>query len=548
MSSVENKKRDRETIEEKETELLSAQEISKISETVREITNPSDATLNENLTINNEFAETLFGTSNTFGFSGTSSSSSSGNETVAKKPFISASPTLCYVPSEVISEPRTSSLYTGPTSWAQTTGSITDAMMHDADRISSIIESNNETSIFFKPPTVMPHSLSSFAVSHSSPLRLRYSIHIFEGRDYPFKGYGAFLKRRFEQVLMCSVGDRICMDVTYTMLDDAKGSDKNNEYRYNITLINRDNFGDCQTPEVTREKKSEIKKYKNKIQRAFKRKSDAPILGEIEPSYITDTLKDDYSHNLTVMVKTKDISGTDYITSLIILNNGDANEPNQDNNTQCIDVIANNPKASTIPFLRSTAMALLFTTIRDTTILSSYIPDLTALSPEQNIKNYIFEFLKYCNANNKKPDSITEIVPGPIEYISTFNKLTLSAVSWEVAEIYERLGFKVTEFEDTCLTMELKTDAMLSTVSNVNRYGFIFNLLQELSLDKLNVDDISATLIAMIEKRNEAIQRLSGKPTDSVSTLSIRGGKIKTRRRKTRRRRSHKRKTHRRRP
>ena len=88
------------------------------------------------------------------------------------------------------------------------------------------------------------------------------------------------------------------------------------------------------------------------------------------------------------MVKTKDISGTDYITSLIILNNGNANEPNQDNNTQCIDVIANNPKASTIPFLRSTAMALLFTTIRDTTILSSYIPDLTALSPEQNIKNY----------------------------------------------------------------------------------------------------------------------------------------------------------------
>ena len=560
MSSFENKKRERgsssDEEEEKptkkeESELLSVKEIYKISESVREITDPSDSTLNANLTIDNELSDYLFGTSNTFGFSSTSSSSSSssGTEAVAENPFLSASPTLCYVPSEVpselISETRRHSLYTGPTSWAKTTRTINDAIMHDTELISSIIESNKETSIFFKPPTAMPHSLRSYAVSQSSPMRLRYSIDIFEGSGYPFKGYGAFLKRRFEQVLICTIGDRICMDVTYTMLDDRL--DKNNEYKHNIHLVKRDTFGEYKNPKLSPEKKSEMKKHKTESEQAFKIKSSAPMRSDVDPSYITETLMDDYRNNLTVMVKTKDVSGPKYIASLIILNNGESKNKNIDNNTQCIDVIANNPKASSIPFLRSTAMALLFTTIRDTTILSSYIPDLTTLSPAQNIKNYIFEFLKYCNENNKKPDSITKIVPGAIEYISTFNKLKLSAISWEVADIYKSLGFEVTEFEDTCITMELKTDKMLSTISNVNRYGFTFNLLQELSLDKLNTDDISATLIAMIEKRKEAIRLVSGKPTGSVSSHSITGGKIKTRRRKTHRRRSRGRKTHRRR-
>lgn len=530
------------------------------------------------LSIDNAFSDSLFGSSNTFGFSSNPVSPSSqtsddwndwippdwlateigvkntvtappdwvGKQTGLQSsgPVPPVSSTLCYVPTMLRSQPPSApSPYTGPTSWAQTTGSIMDAIMNDTDSICSVLRSDPNSSIFFEPPIITPSTSSSYT-STSSPSKLKYSIHIFEGSIYPFKGYGSFLKRQFEQLLPHSVGGRDCMEVHHTLLNDRATS--NPDYTANIVLVERDQFGTDPNPQVSPQTDLELRKFKSDTETALGTTSSNRIYSSVNPTYITGSLKREFTSNLTVMIKTNDEANTPFIASLIILNNGDSSQKRKDNNTQYIDVIANNPRASSIPFLRSTAMALLFTTIRDTTILSSYIPSMPTLSPEQQIKNYIYEFLKFCNTEKKKPDSITQIAPGPIEYISTFKKLKLSAISWQVAKIYQNLGFEVTGV-GSYINMELKTDKMLSTISNVNRYGFIFNLLQELALDKLNTTDISDTLLKMIQRRNVAITALSGKPVDSASTVAIRGGKSKTHRRKTHKRKSHRRKTHRRR-
>lgn len=459
--------------------------------------------------------------------------------------------TLEKTPTSVNSEVR-GELYKGPTAWSDRLNHI---LAEDTEQLCSLIRSNPESASMFspRPPTVMRTSYSS----SSSSANLKYGIYIFEGINYPYKKYPEFLASKIENLLHTGpISNRECMEVTHTKLRSRSDSPI---YPLLAQYVIDHNFGAPATATLTPEQIKKITDYKssslNKLYGKRKRPSNSlsiPLDFFVTRGYISRCLNADFATNLTVIVTTYDQRDPTNIipASIIVLNNGEEESSKRDLDTssQYIDIVVNNPNIFTYPYIKSSAVPLLLTVIRETTILSSYMPDIESIftSPTETdiLKSYIYEYLKYCAINGKKPNTVQALTASaasatsssssisPVPYISPFKKLTLSAISWQVAEIYSKLGFEITKIDDY-ISMELNVSNKLKDVLSISRFGFLFNLLEELSLNKLQDSTTVEVLNRMIEERKLAIIRVATKPITSATKAIERGGKRKGGKRKT---------------
>jgi len=453
--------------------------------------------------------------------------------------------TLQTIPNEVTTEIR-GDLYRGPTAWSE---KLSHILAKDTEQLCSLVRSNPESASMFSPlpPTVMSTSYASVSTD------LKYGIHIFEGVNYPYKKYPEFLASKIENLLHTGpLSNRECMEVTHTKLTSRNDSPL---YPLLAQYVIDHNFGATTNATLTPDQTKTITDYKlNSLDGLYgKRKKPIkaltiPLGSFVTRGYISRCLNNDFSTNLTVMVTTYDQSDPTTVipASIIVLNNGEEEDAKRglDNSCQYIDIVANNPNISKYPYVKSSAVPLLLTVIRETTILSSYMPDIERIftSPTETdvLKSYIYEYLKYCAINGKKPDEVQALTAAaasatssssssssstnPVPYISPFKKLTLSAISWQVAEIYSKLGFEISKIDDY-ISMELRVSTKLKDVLSVNRFGFLFNLLGELSLNTLQDSTTVETLNRMIEARKLAIVRVATKAVTSATKAIERGGK-----------------------
>lgn len=364
----------------------------------------------------------------------------------------------------------------------------------------------------------------------STPLNLKYKIEIFQGIAYPYPEYADFLQEKScNLVSLGEIEHRTCVGVNKHIIRTGK------ETFYNdiVSYCSDQNIGTAVPRDIPIHQKIEITKFKTefitKVRPSVMMFKNISSESYVNNEYLQSTLTEDFRTNLTVVLTTKDINDPDtvIISSIIILNNGDTENKEQKNGTQYIEVIANNPNIKVYPYLKSSAISVLFTLVRETTILSSYMPTRNTFRkfPVESesresvgrspLYQFIYNYLTYCAINGSKP------LGTAINTVSNFRTLSLSAISWEVAYIYSKLGFVPTSTKsDGYIHMELDISSV-SHLLNVNRVGFLFSLLQEMSLEKLtdrSTDQLIAEIGTLIGKNRGVYEK-------SVSVLGVRGKK-----------------------
>lgn len=386
-------------------------------------------------------------------------------------------------------------------------------------------------------------------ISSSNPLNLKYNIEIFQGSEYPYPEYVDFLYDKSCNLLgIGEIERRTCVGVNRSLITSGT------EPFYNeiIDYCSKQNIGNpIDKNPIPIEQQLQIAKFKTEtvqvIRPSVSSFKEVRSSSSVNAVYINAHLTKKFKTNLTVVLTTRDEHKPNavIISSIIILNNGDSSNYTARNGKQEIDVIANNPRIEKYKYLKSSAVSVLFTLIRDTTILSSYLPNQNEISrfnlgtiPEQiqgrsPMYQFIHSYLSYCAVYGSKPTA---------NVVCNFNKLSLMAVSWEVAYIYNKLGFVAKEINSYgFVVMEIDISTM-PHISNINRVGFLFSLLQELSLERLTNGDTEllireiGTLVSRNREFYERGTNLLGVPgRKTVSLSSVAKGKRRKRRKTTKR-------------
>lgn len=384
----------------------------------------------------------------------------------------------------------------------------------------------------------------------SSVSNLRYKIEIFQGTEYPYPEYADFLhEKSCNLVSFGEIERRTCVGVTKHLIETGTEP----LYTDIVSYCDDQDIGNPIPRDIPILQRIEIAKFKTetvtRIRPSVSTFKEIETESDVDKIYLRSRLTKDFRTNLTVVLTTKDINDPDtiLISSIIILHNGDSENSAINNGNQYIEVIANNPNIDMYPYLKSSAVSVLFTLVRETTILSSYMPNrntfgrlpMESRSVESGghspMYQFIYNYLTYCATNGSKP------LGSAINTVSNFRTLSLSAISWEVAYIYSKLGFVPTNIDpDGYIDMELDISSV-SHLLNVNRIGFLFSLLQEMSLERLTDGDterLIAEIGTLIGQNREVYERsisvlgVPGKKTASMSSISF-GGKKHKRNRKT---------------
>ncbi len=452
-----------------------------------------------------------------------------------------------------------------------------------AEEISAMIAQNQLLANDWIPRSTSP---SGAYCSTKEPRQLNYGMYIFEGDAYPFKGYGSFLASKASNLLGGhNIGGRECMEVHHinptTLSDVLPGRYANLTYNKLINTIELSGLGSninnvlskfsgadltalensspdyVNIPEklqaylgkFTPAENSYIKTQVTEMKRLREESAgvgpdsvnSVQYVSKVTSDYLIGrkgVLNTKFNTNLTVMIITSSESSPTMpvIASIIILNNGDETDPTINNGNQYIDVVANNPRTNLYPFVQSSAVPLLLSVVRDTTILSSVLPGYAAMS-EMSLSGFVEHYIRNVMDARHKPAHIRDM-GAPI---CPFDRLSLSAVSWQVAVIYRNLNFAVTNVGNLVVNMELPV-AGNEDIAILNRYGLVFDILQEIPEEQLRSSPISESeLTAIIDrvlaKRQAVMGRFGvpGKPTPSGVAIS-RGGRQRRRTHKKSRR------------
>lgn len=428
-------------------------------------------------------------------------------------------------------------------------------------------------------------SSSGAYCSTKEPRQLNYGMYIFEGDAYPFAGYGAFLASKASNLLGgLNIGGRECMEVHHikptTLHDVVLGRYSGLTYNKLINNIelsgigsnagnvlskfskadlvalenSSPDFGDLPAPllkylgRFTPAEVASIKSQVTEMKRLREESASAGVgpdnvdtvqyVSMVKPNYLNGLLTRQYSTNLTIMIVTSNESAptNPVIASIIVLNNGDTANPTIDNGNQYIDVVANNPRTNLYPFVQSSAVPLLLSVVRDTTILSCVLPSYAAMS-EMPLGGFVDKYIRYVQDNGRKLGTILEM-GAPL---CSFNRLSLSAVSWQVAAIYKKLNFVVTGIRELSVQMVLPV-AGNEDIAILNRYGLVFDILQEIPEDQLTTSGVSEpemnSIIDRVLAKRQAVMAkygVPGKPTPSGVAISRGGRRRRTHKKKSRR-------------
>lgn len=404
-------------------------------------------------------------------------------------------------------------------------------------------------------PFPSPPPIPASDVSSINPLKLNYNIEIFQGALYPYPEYVSFLyQRALNLISVGEISGRTCVNVARHLIETGTEP----RYAELVPEVLAQKLGDEAPGEIPITQRIKIAQFKTSTAQSVpfvvKDFKNVDECSEVSECYFKKNLSDPnrFRSQLTVMITTTDpTSSRPLIASIIILSNGSTANRYTNNGTQYIDTIANNPDIARYPFLKSTAVSVLFTLIRETTVLAAYLPNeatFTGLLPATAdiqekglLYKLIYGYLKYC-AVHGKPSTIAEV---PV--ICDFKRITLSAINWNVAFIYRNLGFVPTKIkEGGYIDMELPIKSV-ANVLLINRVGFLFSVLQEIPLSVLTTETIMdhasniGTIIASKYATREQIMSIIGVP--GRVTASIESIKIGGRQRPRHVRRSRKRKT-----
>jgi hypothetical protein len=399
------------------------------------------------------------------------------------------------------------------------------------------------------PPPPSPEDLKR-AVSSIEPPKLNYNIEIFQGSLYPYPEYVSFLYQKALNLISAGeIGGRTCVNVSHQIVTTGE------EPRY-AELVHQvlvQNVGGEVPQEMSISQRIEIARFKTATVQSIpvdmKNYKEVDERGKMSPVYFIQKLneRDLLNTQLTIMMTT--ISPTidkPLIASIIVLNNGNGANRAANTGIQYIDAIANNPNIDIYAFLKSSAISVLFTLIRETTALAASLPNpdffTQLLPPTQSeganrlLYNFIYGYLQYCNSYGKKP-TLAEV---PV--VCDFKKMALSAINWNVAFIYRKLGFVPTKINGD---WEIEMDLPIKSIENVlliNRLGFLFTVLQEIPLDVLtsgsfvgDTSEIRSIILSNYEKREQIISTMGvpGKITASIESIKV-GGRRRQRSRRER--------------